>query len=214
MDLIRFILIPIWKIARFYISNCSLATFIEMLNLNPSWRNQKQLWWIRRSPHEYFRENWQLAEMIYFRYRPLAWAHIDAILNGFVRICPFAFSSSWAQRVFQNFTNVLNLYWQISGKNFWARFTGKLIHQKIMSIYSVFLKKLGRELDRYTGKPIQSSGKSEEFWGVTQAVLLENSSRLYKWLSFPVEISKKNWMSFPMELEGFSNGWVFQLKFR
>ena len=43
-----------------------------------------------------------------------------------------------------------------------------------MSTYSVF-KKTGRHLDRFTGKLIQSS--NGEFWGVTQAVLLENSSK-------------------------------------
>ena len=42
-----------------------------------------------------------------------------------------------------------------------------------MSTYSVFFRP-GRELDRFTGKLIQSS--IGEFWGVTQAVLLENSS--------------------------------------
>ena len=42
-----------------------------------------------------------------------------------------------------------------------------------MSTYSVFLKP-GRELDRFTGKLIQSS--IGQFWGVTQTVLLENSS--------------------------------------
>ena len=54
------------------------------------------------------------------------------------------------------------------------RFIGKLIRQKIMSTYSVFWK-TGREIDRFTGKLIQSS--IGEFWGVTRAVLLENSSR-------------------------------------
>ena len=38
-----------------------------------------------------------------------------------------------------------------------------------------FFKKPGRHLDRFTGKLIQSS--IGEFWGVTQAVLLENSSK-------------------------------------
>ena len=38
-----------------------------------------------------------------------------------------------------------------------------------------FFKKPGRDLDRFTGKLIQSS--IGEFWGVTQAVLLENSSK-------------------------------------
>ena len=38
-----------------------------------------------------------------------------------------------------------------------------------------FFKKPGRHLDRFTGKLIQSS--DGEFWGVTQAVLLENSSK-------------------------------------
>ena len=45
---------------------------------------------------------------------------------------------------------------------------GKLIHQKIMSNS---FKQTGRELDRFTGKLIQSSiGK---FWGVTQVVLIK-----------------------------------------
>ena len=39
-----------------------------------------------------------------------------------------------------------------------------------------FFEKPGRELGRFAGKLIQSS--IEEFWGVTQAVFLENSSRL------------------------------------
>ena len=37
-----------------------------------------------------------------------------------------------------------------------------------------FFSKTGRELDRFTGKLIQSS--IGEFWGVTETVLLENSS--------------------------------------
>ena len=45
-------------------------------------------------------------------------------------------------------------YWYISGR-FLRPFTGKLIHQKIMSTYSVF--KPGRELDRFIEKLIQSS---------------------------------------------------------
>ena len=39
-----------------------------------------------------------------------------------------------------------------------------------MSNYSIFLKS-GRELDRFTGKLIQTS--IGEFWGVTQAVLIK-----------------------------------------
>ena len=38
-----------------------------------------------------------------------------------------------------------------------------------------FFEKPGRHLDRFTGKLIQSS--IGEFWGMTQAVLLENSSK-------------------------------------
>ena len=44
-----------------------------------------------------------------------------------------------------------------------------------MSTSIQFFFKPGRELDRFTGKLIQSS--TGEFWGVTEAVLLENSSR-------------------------------------
>ena len=57
--------------------------------------------------------------------------------------------------------------------NFWDRFTENLIHGKIRSIWSFFLKS-DSELHRFTGKLIQSS--IGEFWGVTQAVIMENSS--------------------------------------
>ena len=43
-----------------------------------------------------------------------------------------------------------------------------------MGTFLVF-KKPGSELDRLTGKQIQSS--NGDFWGVTQTVLLENLSR-------------------------------------
>ena len=43
-----------------------------------------------------------------------------------------------------------------------------------------FLEEPGRELDRFTGKRIQSS--IGEFWDVTQTVLLENFSvRIFGW---------------------------------
>ena len=42
-------------------------------------------------------------------------------------------------------------------------------------ILTLIVKFLGTELDRITGKLIQSS--IGEFWGMTQAVLLENSSK-------------------------------------
>ena len=45
-----------------------------------------------------------------------------------------------------------------------------------MRTYSVFFSSLGRDQDRFTGKLIQSS--IEEFWGMTQAVLLECLSKI------------------------------------
>ena len=51
----------------------------------------------------------------------------------------------------------------------------------------------GSELDRFTGKLIQSS--IGEFWGVKQAVLLKNSSRPF----FKVLIHYFWWMSFPVK---------------
>jgi len=61
-----------------------------------------------------------------------------------------------------------------------------------MSTYSV-LKKTGRDLDRLNGKLIQSS--IGEFWGVTRAVILKNSSRP----SFKVLIHYFLWMSFQVK---------------
>ena len=50
--------------------------------------------------------------------------------------------------------NVFKILQPVRLGNFWDRFTGKLINQRIMSTYSVF-KKTGRHLDRFTGKLIQ-----------------------------------------------------------
>ena len=66
----------------------------------------------------------------------------------------------------------INPYWQISGifpRPFYWKTHPSKNHE-----YSVF-KKSGRHLDRFTEKLIQSS--NGEFWGVIQAVLLENSSK-------------------------------------
>ena len=91
------------------------------------------------------------------------------------------------------------IYLTLIGKflgNFWDRFSGKLIHQKIMSTYSVFWKTrsrprpfywktypivnwkiLGRRTGRFTGKLIQTKC----------------------YLSYTVSITKFEWMSFPVK---------------
>ena len=80
-----------------------------------------------------------------------------------------AFENFIRRNRFHSRISVLTLIGKFLG-NFWDRFTGKLIHHKIMSTYSGFFKRV------VTGKLIQSSiGK---FWGVTQAVLVDNSSSL------------------------------------
>ena len=76
-----------------------------------------------------------------------------------------------------------------------------------MSTFSVFFNP-GRELDRFTGKLIQSP--IGEFWGVTQAILLEN----YYVTPQNWNFEKKNWMIFPVKRPVWRPGkWIFQKNF-
>ena len=93
-------------------------------------------------------------------------------------------------------------FWFVSSSNFclslssiWTSFWDKKVFLTLIG------KFLGNFCDRFTGKLIQWS--IGEFWGVTQAVLLEK----FQWMSFPVKQSvwrpgkwkfqKTFWMSFP-----------------
>ena len=90
--------------------------------------------------------------------------------------------------------------------NFWDRFTGKFIHQKIMSTYSVFSKPgswarpfywkthpivnwriLGRHTGRFSGKLIQ-----------TKCYISYVSVKRFEWMSLPVK--RPVWKN---------SGWVF-----
>jgi len=115
--------------------------------------------------------------------------HFESLRNFSSKI-PSRGKNSFSSTFEQNFFIILKFesgsiwFLTLIGKflgNFWGRFTGKLIHQKIIIIYSVFLKP-GRELDRFAGKLIQTKC----------------------YISYMVSVKKFEWMSFPVKWSAWS----------
>ena len=83
-----------------------------------------------------------------------------------------------------------------------------------LQVLTLIGKFLGNFWDRFTGKLIQPS--IGEFWGVTQAVLVENSSwpNVTYHIWYMVSVKKCEWMSFPVKRSVWRPGrWKFQKNF-
>ena len=106
-----------------------------------------------------------------------------------IQVTEFVFSKSQREKKRSNNFKLINPYWQISET---VLLENSSIKKSWVPIE--FFEKPGSELDRFTGKLIQSS--FWEFGGVTQAVLVENSSRPN--------------VTYHMFQSKDSNGWVCQ----